>query len=378
MIDLPVGKKPLQVLFSTTRGWNCGDEFILRGIRSLVADAGIAINPLIYNRHPDLMPEVFFRSVDSWLDTKDGRVPINLEAILSTIACRADNSLRSGHDLDFVDLCIFAGTPEWLGLPLKKLTDKLLPLAIPVLYLGVGYGDYQQSMGNDPLDQADATMLKRAGLITVRDRMAQAFLKRRGILSHLLPCPALFACDSKSPAEEVRRVAISLQNPHGLGPQTVTPEVNRWLLDFARLAAEAFEVVFVLHNIDEFAAQVTEIRSLGPVFYSYDPKDYEAFYRSCDITVTSRVHGAGICASMGIPAFYVNQSSRNETVSGFLSETVSLPDTRPQDLLNRLKIIDLRGWAQRIISHKDNSRRSYLSLLNNFFAQGTDCGRIKA
>lgn len=359
-------KMPITTLFSTTRGWNIGDEFILTGIRSLFDDLDIHINPLIFNRHPDLWPSLYFNHGDFWLDTQSGRIPIDLGTVLNAVSCRADNSFRADQEIDFVDLCVFAGTPEWLGPPLEKLTAKLLISRTPVMYLGVGYGDYQANTANK-LTETDSTLLRRAGLVTVRDKKAKAFLTSNGLACHLLPCPALFACRDEVQVEGLRRLAICLQRPHGAGPQTIAPETNAWLMSFAKLAANDYEVDFVLHNIDEFAAYLPDLSALGRVLYSYDPKDYQTFYRNADVTITSRVHGAGLCASMGIPAIYVGQSSRGETVSGFLSGTVDVNETSPEKMFLHIQQMDLKNWSRRIINHKKSSKEKYLNLLSDFF-----------
>jgi len=42
------------VVFSTTRQWNPGDEFILMGCINLLKEYMGEFNPIIYNRHPQL------------------------------------------------------------------------------------------------------------------------------------------------------------------------------------------------------------------------------------------------------------------------------------------------------------------------------------
>jgi hypothetical protein len=290
---------------------------------------------------------------------------------LRDIGCRADNSLRRDHDLGCVDACVFAGTPEWLAAPVEKLVAKLAAGRLPVAYVGLGYGEYHASAG-DSLGEADAAVLRRAGLVTTRDRRALDFLARHGIASRLLPCPALFACRDERPVDRVRRVAISLQNPGPIpgdsGPQTISPQTARWLLDFATLAAAEYELVFVLHYVDEFAYLSSALRRLGTVRYSCEPADYQGFYRGADLTVTSRVHGAGICASLGIPAYYVGDSLRTDTVAGFLSEVVPAPTTAPAALLDAIRTVDIGGWSRRIIEHKRTVRAEYQRLLGDFLS----------
>ena len=44
----------LNVVYSATRQWNCGDEFILFGCRNLLEKVLGGHNPIIYNRNPDI------------------------------------------------------------------------------------------------------------------------------------------------------------------------------------------------------------------------------------------------------------------------------------------------------------------------------------
>ena len=361
-------RQPINVLFSSTRGWNCGDEFILAGIRNLIDDLGVAINPVVYNRHPDLLLYEFLSNERFYLDTPNGQFPLDIENILRRYSCRADNSVRLDHDLGFVDACIFAGTPEWLGPPVERLVTKLAASPVPVAYLGVGYGDYQASAA-DSLGDADAAILRRARLITTRDKRAGNFLNQHGISSRLLPCPALFACRDEKPVERIRRVAISLQNPNGAGPQTISKASTEWLLDFARKAASEYEVIFVQHYIDDCAKLYSELSSIGSVFYSCEPRDYERFYRGADLTVTSRVHGAGFCASMGIPAYYVGDSLRTDTVDGFLSKIVPIGSTPPSVLIDNIRSVDVGDWSRRIIDHKLSIHSKYIILLSDFLSR---------
>jgi hypothetical protein len=43
------------IVHSTTRSWNCGDDFILFGVRRLVEAVLPAHNPVVFNRNPDLI-----------------------------------------------------------------------------------------------------------------------------------------------------------------------------------------------------------------------------------------------------------------------------------------------------------------------------------
>jgi len=91
--------RTLNILFSTTRQWNPGDEFIFFGIRNILTELGIKFNTIIYNRHPSINPPPTFRR-HRW--SKLEKYP------------NMDNSFF----LDIpaaVDYVIIAGSPEWTG-----------------------------------------------------------------------------------------------------------------------------------------------------------------------------------------------------------------------------------------------------------------------
>jgi hypothetical protein len=44
------------ILFSTTRQSNPGDEFIFFGVRNLLGEKNIRFNTVVYNRHPTIRP----------------------------------------------------------------------------------------------------------------------------------------------------------------------------------------------------------------------------------------------------------------------------------------------------------------------------------
>ena len=58
------------------------------------------------------------------------------------------------------------------------------------------------------------------------------------------------------------------------------------------------------HDISIIGHYVDDVyvwKDFLPIIYSYDSNDYFDIYNNFDLTITTRVHGAGICASLGIP-----------------------------------------------------------------------------
>ena len=68
------------ILFSTTLGWNPGDEVILAGIENLFSAKGLRYKKRIYNRNP------------------------------ASYQQSAHELLSGPRDIDYV---VFAGSPEW-------------------------------------------------------------------------------------------------------------------------------------------------------------------------------------------------------------------------------------------------------------------------
>ena len=84
------------ILASTTRQWNCGDEFIFLGIQNLVKDIESNVNWVIYDRNPDIKKQSS-RLSNSW----------------------DDRTLKN------IDQIIIAGTPEWMKKPVEPLFKKI-------------------------------------------------------------------------------------------------------------------------------------------------------------------------------------------------------------------------------------------------------------
>lgn len=103
------------ICYNTTRQWNCGDEFILFGIKRIFDKVLGEHNSIIYNRNPDIRPangyDIFYRNE---------KLPMNYDEYGDIQKNGAlyrygfhDNSIKFNSDLHYVDLAVFAGTPEW-------------------------------------------------------------------------------------------------------------------------------------------------------------------------------------------------------------------------------------------------------------------------
>ena len=92
------------LLFSTTKQWNPGDELILKGVRNLLPPHVF----LMFNRHPHIN-----------FNSRNG-----------------DNSYYFGMGDEIIDHIIFAGSPEYYTEPNR---DKYSRLLNPVFGESVGW-----------------------------------------------------------------------------------------------------------------------------------------------------------------------------------------------------------------------------------------------
>ena len=137
------------ILFSTTRQWNPGDEFILFGVLNLLRDAIGKFNPLIFNRNPDVRPcdlknnRLLSKAYNERIEKMCFRGQGFIGAHFRDRFC--DNSWRDGMRADDIDYVIFAGTPEWYTTRVRSLYKVINDNGIPCSFLGVGYGGYSGS-----------------------------------------------------------------------------------------------------------------------------------------------------------------------------------------------------------------------------------------
>lgn len=127
------------IIYNTTRQWNCGDEFILRGCINIMESVVGPHNPIIYNRNPDVRPangsEIFYRNEKLPLNYEDGN-----QKKLGALYRYGfnDNSVKFNSDLSFVDYAVFAGSPEWTSSRCDNFYYHIIKNQIPAIFLGIG------------------------------------------------------------------------------------------------------------------------------------------------------------------------------------------------------------------------------------------------
>lgn len=340
------------VLFSTTRSWNPGDEFIQFGVQNLLKELIGDFNSIIYNRNPDI------RHVAAQYPDNAQR---RRASGVGTSWIVRDNSWQPRINLESIDLAIFAGTPEWLGEMVSPLVERLVRTTLPTLYLGIGAYEETAGMKFEELGVMEQLLLIRSLLVTVRDEACANILSP--INPHHMPCPALFASSTATLRTQKARIALSTQGISRINGQHINPAILHYTVNLYREIAKQYDCGLVCHYIDELDELAPLLGDVMEFHYSSDAVDYLKIYEPFDLTLTTRIHGAGLCASMGIPGFVISHSKRSSTARGFLSNLIDPEQETVQNVLARIDAIDVSTESRRLVDHKEQTRTRYLDLL---------------
>lgn len=325
--------RPLNVLCSSTRQWNPGDEWIALGIRrlfhALYPERGV--NWILYDRSPDCFQQ-------PW-DAPARRAPL------------LGNSYQPGEKLPDLDLLVIAGTPEWLGPHMEPITRIRHTSAAPAFYLGIDYPSSELPCGPD-----DLRMLSQA-LIVTRGTIAQQALEALGIRAHSLPCPALFSAACEYPARTLKRIGFVLQNDR-VTNQSVSTELKSRMLALVPLLQQRFSVKIICNYIDEFL----EFSSAGggAVCYSYDSADYFRFLSDCDLVISTRLHSALIANSLLKPAIITNSGPR---VTSAVELCPYIFTCKPEDVPGFLERFEPDPVTRNLFNWKRTQESQYLEIL---------------
>jgi len=326
----------MNILVSSTRQWNPGDEFIFFGVRNLLKEAlkGQRINWILYDRNPDLFVDGFNN-------------PVHKDRIWG-------NSFHH-EDPKCLDLALIAGTPEWMGLPLKGFYKAVIDGNLPLVMLGVGYVDAPITFTKEEL----YCFKNRLRVITVRDEYAFRAIKEIGINPEILPCPALFASVKETVPTEIKKIGLILQASKIIN-QSVPEELSQACAHTVkRLRDKGFEVEVVCHYIDEF---VEFSRTLAPVRYSYDARDYIDILNDYDLIISTRLHGAILANSLGKPALILNVV--DPRCKGTLPPFPFIYTSVPDKIMDAMRQVDLTG-LNCLVDWKGGVKERYLRLLQS-------------
>lgn len=352
----------MNIVFSTTRQWNPGDEFILLGCMRALRLAGLDFNPIIFNRNPQVRRT---RRINRWLQGLDRRLGGRFAPFL-------DNSLKDDTDFRCVDLVVFAGSPEWRGLRLAPLYRQIAQHGTPTLFLGLGTNrPFDFSRGH--FSQDEMAVLRAARLVTCRDNATTAALSP--VAARHIPCPALLCCDEESPRRAVHRVGLIYGSDRAAAHNRVSGDTARYLDTLYRQLVSThggqYTFELVAHYIDELPLARADWGDALPLRYHYDAIAYRALYGRYDLVVGHRIHGVGMSASQGIPGVCIAHDRRGETARGFLAEMVT-PEDGVDAAMRAFERVagDVAARSERLVEHKRQVEATYVGAIREALGLG--------
>jgi hypothetical protein len=304
------------ILYSATRQWNPGDEFILYGVRRIFDAVVCEHNVVIFNRNPYVV--------------KYGRP--RMETLRS--------SMYENSWVDYgvtPDAVVMMG-PEWYGNGCEPLYEMVLRQEVPLYLLGIGTSKFD-------LDETEmAAISLNAKMIVARDEHAQERLLKYGALLDV--CPAIFAADFNSLRQSKSKIGITFHA--GLYHTSPNAELFNRLHTAWKAIYAKMDVKFLCHTYVDFC----DCNTLFPdadIFYSSLAEDYIKEYDSVDVVVGTRIHGMGLAASLGIPGVFVPMPSddRASAVKGFNSIFAE-----PEDVLETINQMDVQKISEGLIELK--------------------------
>lgn len=353
------------IVLSATRQWNVGDEFILFGTINLLKEMYGDFNPIIFNRSPQARtgsrltsPLVLKKNV-----SKFNKLPSKVRGVLKSYLTVgfSDNSMKYDTDPSIADMIVFAGSPEWYGYRVKQLYKIIVEKDIPCIFIGIGSGE---PITIDSFDELHKEVFKRAKLITTRDTNTYNALKQFG--AQLVQCPAVLSSTDVRTVDKVNKIGLIYSTDNTVHGNKVSKEAHDYLVKLFNSIRKKYDVGIVCHYIDEIEEAKKEFPDVD-IYYSFDAKDYFELYNNFDMVVGCRVHGMGICSSMGIPGVMIAHDIRSETVKGFKAEIVEYKKT---DVDEAVKVVDnlannIKNKSIELHSNKQDALDKYKKLFKD-------------
>lgn len=322
------------ILYSATRQWNPGDEFIFYGVRRIFNEVVGKHNTVLYNRNPYVVRygrarlETFRDSMyeNSWID--GGYIP---------------------------DAVVMMG-PEWYGPGCKSLYEAVLRHNLPLYMLGVGTAKL------DLTDTEKEAIGSNVRLIMARDEYAGDCL--RGYGSTVDICPAIFAAGYNR--LRIFKSKVGLIFHAGLYHSSPDEDLfDRLHIAWKAICAE-MDVRMICHTYVDFC----DAKTLFPnadIFYSSFAEDYVEAYDGVDVVAGTRIHGMGMAASLGIPGIFVPlpYDDRAPAAKGFNSIF-----SEPEDVLGNIKKIDIRELSSELIERKKAAWGRYVDRVRVAWEKG--------
>ena len=341
-----------RIIFSSTRGWNPGDEFILEGIRNVLRAAGVEFVEILYNRHPLVRTgfggDKLLRGASFLLaDNPDLQVKKlkNGKRIMFM-----DNSFYPVNER-VADYIIFAGTPEWAGKRNRELYKYALKHKIRGALLGVG-------LKNEITDVEREYLSNYVDTIVTRDSESYEQLKEFGAIKGV--CPALFSAGDVRKVEGLNRVGIVFQGT-GLWANSISVEIFDKLVPVYNQILKEFSGEIICHHFADYVRAVEIFGYGAPTYYTSNWRDLLNHYRNFDIVIGTRLHGIGAASSWGIPGILIAHDDRTKESGSFLEIIVE-----PEQVISVVRDIDVVRKSVEIIEHKERWFAKYIDLSRNF------------
>jgi hypothetical protein len=356
--------KRKNILFLTTRQWNPGDEFILRGCINIIKTITPQFNPIIFNRHPEIHPNARFPNpLRKFQKTLKGHT---YWGPFIRVGAKDNSFIAQSNDPNIFSLLVVAGSPGWPNPASNNVYKYALTHNVPTVFLGIGtpYEDFTF----EGLRRPTKDLLAKALVVTTRDSRLSTRLNHLGAIQ--LPCPALMSAESNRCVARVETIGFAIGHPSAY-TQGIAPEVYELLRSAIMELKSRYHIKIVCHFYDELAGLQNDFGSDVEVCYSFDSQDYFSIFDSCDLVVGTRVHAIGAAASLGIPGVFIAHDQRADTVKGFLADIVD-PTSKPQELLCRIAsaVEGSRERSRKLAAHKALTTEEFQKLLlsNSFLS----------
>lgn len=346
------------ILFLTTRQWNPGDEFILRGTRNIVQTILPTFNSVIFNRHPEIHPNAKFANpLRRFQSTIKGHT---YWGPFLRVGAKDNSFIAQADDTNIFSLLVVAGSPGWENPASNSLYRYALSHSLPALFLGIGtpYEDF--SYNKLPCEAQE--LLKSALAITTRDSRLSKALECVG--AKHLPCPALFCATTERHVEKVATLGFAIGHPSTY-VQGISRDVYNYVVSALQQLKARYKIKILCHFYEELPGLQEHLGNECEVFYSYNSDEYFEVLASCDLVVGTRVHAIGAASSLGIPGVFVAHDQRADTVKGFLADMAD-PSGSPQELLCLIDqaICDISERSKKLAQHKRDTLKRYQELLS--------------
>lgn len=348
----------MKILYVTTRQWNPGDEFILRGSRRILAACGVKEDVTsIYNKSPQTTS--LFESWNFWKQQYFTSLVSSVDFALNIT--HYDNSFKRQNDINFYDKVVFAGSPAWYGGRLKPLYSKLRDFKGQILYLGIGTPNKPLNLSED-----EQAILRRATVFCRNEGLVEN-LGKLNIKANYLPCPALLSSPfERDEVSEIKTIGLGFNTTathryHRMSQEKY--DVQSRLFDYLR---SRYDCRAVCHYVDELEP-ASELYGKDNVRFVYDAIDYPDLYAKFDFVISSRVHGCGVSSSVGVPNAAITHDARGDTVNGFLSEKVT-SEAELARVMDR-SLEEMVAWQGRLRAHKAETLDRYVTALTPVLEQ---------